>query len=99
MKNLREEIITLIKNYAGEGNDKFVDKLVALFKQQMKEIMPKKKTVYTYTGAAEINADFSNVGGKKIKVGDKTEFTTTLTDEELAFNEAIDQLLKNIEGL
>ena len=37
MKNLKSEILTLIKNYAGEGNDKFVDKLEALFKQQMKE--------------------------------------------------------------
>ena len=55
MKNLREKINNLLKGLfvdrdkdGGWGTDKKTDKLLSLFKQQMKEMVPKKKKYLSY---------------------------------------------------
>jgi len=95
MKNLREEIdntLRLSGMFSGgklyedkNGNPRFegedikemlLDKLLSLFKQQMKGLVPEKR----------IELPNSLTG-----------FNPSI--KALGFNEAIDQLLKNIEGL
>ena len=88
MKNLREEIIILIKNYAGEGNDKFVDKLVALFKQQMKEIIGGMEEIELEKTDKEMNLEK--------EVGHKIDYSN---QKEFIRNKLRKELLKNIEGL
>jgi len=86
MKNLKEEIITLIKNYAGEGNDKFVDKLVALFKQQMKEIIGKDEKTVKIFDADGFTLNLNLLAG----------YRNELRQEQRI---KLDQILQNIESL
>jgi len=88
MKNLREEIITLIKNYAGEGNDKFVDKLSALFKQQMKEIIGGMEEIELEKTDKEMNLEK--------EVGHKIDYSN---QKEFIRNKLRKELLKNIEEI
>ena len=88
IKNLREEIITLIKNYAGEGSNKFVDKLVALFKQQMKEIIGGMEEIELEKTDKEMNLEK--------EVGHKIDYSN---QKEFIRNKLRKELLKNIEEL
>jgi len=76
---MKKEIERIIREFAldkrnKEGIDFIVDDLLSLFKQQMKEIMPKNKKL-----------DFSQSN------------TQALLNN--GFNQAIDQILNNIESL
>jgi len=92
MKNLREEMIKILKNEAFEGNSLdeqcgfWADKLLSLFKQQMKEIIGKDE--------------------KTVKIFDADGFTLNLNllagyRNELRQEQRIklDQILQNIESL
>ena len=89
MKNLREEMIKILKNEAFEGNSLdeqcgfWADKLLSLFKQQMKEITGDRKSIEELEPI--IPSIFKDLVAKVcFKEG---------------YNAKTKELLKNIEGL
>ena len=85
MKNLKSEIKKIFLGYI-EDNE--LDKLLSLFKQQMKGLVMKKQEKDNY---CQIDNEENPYCGHN--------YCLRLIEKQRGFNEAIDQLLKNIESL
>jgi hypothetical protein len=82
MKNLREEIENKFTDrwfIATQGRNDIRRKLIiSFFKQQMKGLVPKKRTTANYNNSHD---------------------AILYSDHDYGYNQAIDQILKNIESL
>ena len=85
-KEFDKKVDNLIKKYDTHHTSTIIERLEGL-----------KEKTFKYKGVSQIDADFSNVGGKKIKKGDVNKFETILTEEEIAHNSALDLAIKEIK--
>ena len=72
-----------------------------LLEQKEREIVEKiektRKRTFTYMATPTIGADFTNVGGKKITAGKSYKATSSLSEEEIIYNQALDDIIKLIK--
>lgn len=89
-------------NDEARGNPKFVKSFIRqLLEQKEREIVEKiektRKRTFTYMATPTIGADFTNVGGKKITAGKSYKATSSLSEEEIIYNQALDDIIKLIK--
>lgn len=88
----------LLKKYTQTASTKDIKQFISSqFQTLREEVEGMKKETFRITGKSAIGADFSKLGGRKINPGDVTEFEASLSDQEVAYNKAIDDILELID--